>query len=64
VNEDNIALMIDGHLGYLYIQGELDKNKVSFPNKMFKSQHNVIKFVFDVYLYGKAEIMSVLCSII
>jgi len=34
VIEDSCIDVINGYLGYLSIQGELDKNKVSFLNKM------------------------------
>jgi len=34
VNGDSCVDIIKGYLGYLSIQGEMDKNKVSFLNKM------------------------------
>jgi len=60
VNEDSCIDVINGDrpIAYFSIQGELDNNKVSILNKMYKSQNNVIKFVFDVC--GKAELMSIL----
>jgi len=49
VNKYSCIAYINGYLGYLSMQGELEKNKVSFLRKM--SQNNVIKFMFEVLRY-------------
>jgi len=61
VNEDN-CIDVSGYLGYLSIQGELDKNKVSFLNRMSKSQHNVIKYLFDVCCKAECQCLNLFWS--